>query len=135
LAHPDPAPITPSVNPPTSPNPDSNCSGGCEQREGGGPMGAEAVAAASSIARQPRLRRAAWRGGGFARRESYGGVEQRGRGGYGGKSCGGELQSAEAAAARKQRGVEAAVALTGMVRKRLIGVLNKRPACRGCRDA
>ena len=41
------------------------------------------TAAASSVARQPRLRRAAWRGGGFARRESYGGVEQCGRGGYG----------------------------------------------------
>jgi len=98
-------------------------SGGC----GSSKQRSQAAAATSSgvvrrwlcEARKLRRRRAAraWR---LRRRGSCGGVE---------------LQGAEAAAARKQRGVEAAVALSGMVRKRLIGVLNKRPACRGCRDA
>jgi len=45
-----------------------------------------------------------------------------------------EQLGAGAAAARKQRGMEAAAASSGTEQRRLIGII-KRQACRGYRDA
>ena len=99
---------------------------------------ASSGSAAAPWERRPRRQRATWPGrapGGVARRLLCGPRKLRRHRAVGRLGCVGiEQLGAGAAAARKQRGMEAAAASSGTEQRRLIGII-KRPACRGYRDA